>query len=539
MGTMDSGVGARLARAGERLFELFKHDDNVTGVAVGFRRRGGKLTDEPVVTVMVRKKRRPALVSRRRMIPAAIDVDGTPCPTDVVQAQAVLMNAGGYPGERPERIRGIKWGSSTSNLADATPDAGTITAIVRDNTDGTTGILSANHVIADSNRAPRNDPIYQPGELDWTEEEEARTTTIGRLKRWVTIAGGATAVDAALAQVEAGIRINAAYRGVELEPPGTRDPNYPERYPEIRPAIGMVVAGDGFGNVWLTSMATTLRELNVSLLPTETARFEASAPALGSVIEKVGRTTAYTTGWVHRTGESVTVEVPGTGAVTYTGCIKTQWFAWSGDSGAMAIRKGGSGIAVEALMEESKARITRLISRIFRTCEVLSAIQFSFEVPITRDAALSDEVRDDFMAQSETGRFLITLTYLNTALLNRRMERRQSATLTEYANALYRIYQPTIAEVMAGSGRTLNEADREAYYRLLSMLRTGGVLLEEEYNGAVALGRAHEEAVRGMARPEVTAYMDQYSVFNSVRNTTVNEMRALVQSGPARVMGAF
>jgi hypothetical protein len=536
MGTMDSKVGARLARASERLFELFKHDDNVTGATVGFRRRGGKLTDEPVVTVMVRKKRRPALVSRRRMIPAAIDVDGILCPTDVVQAQAMLMNANGYLGENPFRYRGIRWGSSTSNLADATPDAGTITAIVRDNTDGTTGILSANHVIADSNRAPRNDPIYQPGELDWTEEEEAGTTTIGRLKRWITIAGGATAVDGAIAQLEAGVRVNTGYRGVELEPPGTRDPRYPERYPEIRPAIGMVVAGDGYGNVWLTSLSRTLTELNVSLLP-ETARVEATAPTPGSVIEKVGRTTAITVGVVHATGQSVTVEVPGTGAVTYTGCIKTQWFGWSGDSGAMAIRKGASGIAREAIWEESRGRIQALISRTFRTCEVLSAIQFSFGVPITEDAALSDEVRDDFMTQSETGRFLITLTYVNTALLNRRMERRQSAEMQAYANSLYRTYKPTIAEVMAGSGRRLNEADQEAYYRLLSMLRTGGVLLEEEYNGAVSLGRSHEEAVRGMARPEVTAYMDQYSVFSSVRNTTINSMRSLAQSGPARVMG--
>jgi hypothetical protein len=470
------------------------------------------------------------------MIPAAIDVDGIRCPTDVVQAQAVLMNAGGYPGENPLRYRGIRWGSSTSNLHDVTPDAGTITAIVRDNTDGTTGILSANHVIADSNRAPTGDPVYQPGELDWEELEEAGTTTIGRLKRWITITGGATAVDGAIAQLNEGIRVNRNYDGVELRPPGTRDPNYPERYPEIRPAIGMVVAGDGFGNVWLTSMSRTLEELRVSLLP-ETARV--GTPSVGDVIEKVGRTTAYTTGWVVGTGESKTVEVPGIGAVNYTGLIRTQWFGWSGDSGSMAIRKGGSEIAVEALMRESRERIRRIIERIFRTCEVLSSIATSFGVPITRDAALSDEVRDDFMAQSETGRFLITLTYLNTALLNRRMERRQSESMQAYANSLYRTYQPTITEVMAGSGRRLNESDRNAYYELLGALYEGRVLLLEEYNGAVALGRAHEEAVRNMARPEVTAYMERYSTFSSVRGTTVSSMPSLVQSGSARVMGTF
>jgi hypothetical protein len=92
---------------------------------------------------------------------------------------------------------------------------------------------------------------------------------------------------------------------------------------------------------------------------------------------------------------------------------------------------------------------------------------------------------------------------------------------------------------MAGSGRRLNESDRNAYYELLGALYEGRVLLLEEYNGAVALGRAHEEAVRNMARPEVTAYMERYSTFSSVRGTTVSSMPSLVQSGSARVMGTF
>jgi hypothetical protein len=536
MGAMDSKVGGALARAGERIFELFGHDENVTGVAIGYRRRGGKLTDEPVVTVMVRKKRRPGLVSRRRMIPAAIDVDGMLCPTDVVQAQAMLMNANGYPGALWERYRGLLFGCGVSNFSDARPDAGTLGAFVRDNTDGTTGILSANHVIADNNRAPASDPIYQPAALDRRETEEARETIIGRLKRWVRIAGGATAVDAAIAQVESTVRVNRNYRGVEIEPPGVRV----EPYPETRPAIGMVVAGDGFGNVWLTGMATTLRELNVSLLPTSTA-VEATAPALGSVLEKVGRTTAYTAARVQATGQSIRVEVPGVGVVEYTGLIKTQWLAWSGDSGAMVMRKGSSEIAVEALMEESRRRISELISNVFNTCQVLPAIQLSYGVPITEKEALSDEVRDDFMAQSETGRFLITLCYLNTALVNSRLERRQTAEEQAYCNSLYRTYVPVITEVMTNprSTRTLGMADRENYFELLAHLSASGVLRSEEYTAAYNLGRTHESAVNGMGRTQVTAYMDRYSVLSSVRSATISGMPALVQSGPARVMGAF
>jgi hypothetical protein len=533
MGAMDSGVGARLARAGERIMELFGHDDNVTGVAVGHRRRGGKVTDEPVVTVMVRKKRRPGLVSRRRMIPASIDVDGTLCPTDVVQAQAVLMNADGWPGWYTEKVRGLKWGCGVSNFSDAEPDAGTLGAIVRDNTDETIGILSANHVIADNNSAPIEDPIYQPGALDRREEQTPEETQIGRLKRWVRIAGGATAVDAAIAEVEAGVRVNGSYNGVERRAAGVRE----EEYEEIRPAIGMVVAGDGFGNVWLTSMATTLRELDVTLLP-EGSNVEASAPAAGSAIEKVGRTTGFSASRVHATGQSVTVNVPGVGNILYTGLIKTQWFAWQGDSGAMALRLGGSEIAEEPMVAESQARIERLIREVFDTCEILPAIQFAFNVPITEDEALSDEVRDEFMSQSETGRFLITLCYLNTALVNSRLERRQSPEMQAYYQGLYEHYQPLIAEIMANpaSTRTITRFDGENYFDLLEALWSGGILTAEERNAATNLGRTWEETVLGMGRDELQEFMDTYACLQSVRNTSIS-MTALRQQGTAIALG--
>lgn len=531
MSAMDSRVRDVLARAGERILELFGHDDNVTGVGVGFRRRGGKTTDEPVVTVMVRKKRRPGLVSRRRMIPAAIDVDGTRCATDVVQAQAVLMNADGWPGLLTERVRALKFGCGISNASDEEPDAGTLGAIVRDNTDETIGILSANHVIADNNEAPEGDPIYQPAALDHrAEEREApEETVIGRLKRFVAITGGATAVDAAIAEVEEGIRVNRSYRGVELEPPSSD-----------RPAIGMIVAGDGFGNVWLTSMATTLEELNVTLLPDVESNVERAAPAQWTKLEKVGRTTAYTAARVHETEESIRVEVPGVGVVTYTGLIKTQWLGWNGDSGAMVIRHENQEEEIEPLELESQRRISDLIREIFETCEVLPAIQYAFDVPITEDEELSDDVRDEFMAQSETGRFLITLTYLNTALVNERLETRQSPENQAYTQALYEHYQPVIAEIMANpeSTTTITQADGENYFALLEALLAGEVLTSEEYFAAYSLGRTWERTMLGMGRTELLEFMNTTECVSSVRETTL-EMEALVQHGIPRVMGSF
>ena len=527
MGAMDSGVRALLARAGERVHELPGHDENITGVGVGFRRRGGKLTDEPVVTVMVRKKRRPSLVSRRRLIPAAIEVDGTLCRTDVVQAQAVLLNANGEPGDLPERYRPLLFGCGVSNFSDPRAEAGTLGAIVRDNTDGTTGILSANHVIADNNRAPREDPIYQPAALDRTREERAEETVIGRLKRWVRIAGGATEVDAAIAQVESTVRVQRSYRGVELEPPS-----------ESRPAVGMVVAGDGFGNVWLTMMNTTLRELNVTLLP-EGRNVEATVPSSMSKLEKVGRTTAYTAGRALATGQSIRVEVPGVGVVEYTNLILSQWLAWNGDSGAMVIRKGGPETPREALEEESLTRLRALIRR-FETCPILSDMQFAFNVPITEQARLSDEVRDEFLAQSDTGRMLITLLYLNTALCNSRLERRQSAENQAYARTLYEHYVPVITEVMANTRSTtrISRTDGENYFELLNALQRGAVLTSEEKATAERLGRTWEGTVLGMTRAQLQEFMNTSEAVSSVRTASL-EMRSLTQHGTPRVLGAF
>lgn len=527
MDALDPGARARLACAAERILKLFWHDENVAGVGVGYRRRGGKLTNEPVVTVMVRKKRRPALVSRRRMIPTHIDMDGTSYATDVVQAQAMLMHADETPPQNASRQRPLVFGTGVSNFSDARPDAGTIGAFVRDNNDGTTCILSANHVIADNNGAPTNDPIYQPAKLDWEAREEARTTTIGRLKRWVTITGGATAVDAAIAQVNEGVEVAPRYESNHLTPPSRN-----------RKAIGMVVAGDGFGNVWLTRMSTTLTELRATLLPDERgANLETEVPRPGTVLQKVGRTTNFTVGRVLETGVSVNVEVEGVGTVRYTDLIKVQWLGWNGDSGAMALWKKNAEInePLESGELESQEEIRRIIEEKFETCPALESAESSFGVRLTEDAELSDEVRDEFLALSDTGRYLITLTYLNTTLFRSRMERRVEAEKQAYAQALYEEYRPVVAELMANpeSRTRITQQDGEGLLEMLALLRQTGTLRAEEEAAAVELCRQHESGLLNRGRRETIEYMNRSETLLSTQ-TTARRMTALRLAGTAR-----
>lgn len=524
MSAMDAGVRERLARAGQRILERFGHDDNLTGVAVGYRRRGGKATDEPVVTVMVKKKRRPSLVSRRRLIPAQVDVDGTRCPTDVVQAQAVLMSADATPPELPDMFRPLQFGCGISNLADASPDAGTLGAFVRDNTDGTLGFLTANHVIADNNLAPLNDPVFQPAELD-----DPANYRVARLKRFVSIVGGATAVDAAIAQLEAGIRTTRSFGGVEAPAP-TVD----------RPAVGMIVAGDGFGNVWLTRMSTTLTALNVRLLPDDVgANVEAGSPAAMSKLEKVGRTTGYTSGRVLGTGQTVNVRVPGQGLVRYTDLIWTQWLGWNGDSGSMVIRKGPSTLPDDGYDRDSRAKIAALIRSKFNPCEVLTAMQLTYDVPITRDRALSDDVRDRFMSQSDTGRFLITLTYLNTTLVRTRLAPPQAPASRAYMQSLYNTYQPVITDVMTNpsSTRVITQQDGQTYQNLCTQLASTGVLTASESRIAYDLAQTHS-AMQGMDRARVIDYMNTPFCLTSIRNAA-QAMGSLTLWGAPRTLDAL
>jgi hypothetical protein len=525
MSAMDAAVREQLARAGQRILERFGHDDNITGVGVGYRRRGGKATDEPVVTVMVKKKRRPSLVSRLRLIPQTIDVDGTACATDVIQAQAVLMSADDTPPEFPDMVRPLLFGCSVANMSDARPDAGTLGAFVRDNTDGTIGFLTANHVIADNNQAPGGDPILQPSPLDEPDRLQFR---IARLKRFVPIVGGATAVDAAIAQLNTGIRPFSTYGGISLDPPS--------RY---RPAVGMIVAGDGFGNVWLTRMSTTLTALNATLLPDNVGQnVETGQPTLNAKLEKCGRTTGKTIGRVHGTGRTIEVNVPGQGLVRYTDLIWTQWLGWNGDSGAMVMRRENQGPELDPDERESRDKISRLIRGKFDPCEVLTAMQLAYDVPITRDEALSDDVRDRFMSQSDTGRFLITLTYVNTPLVRTRLAPTQTPASRAYMQSLYNTYQPIITDVMTNpsSTRVITQQDGQTYQNLCTQLASTGVLTSGESRIASDLATTHQ-VMLGMNRAQVIDYMNTTTCLNSIRNAAMG-MPALRLWGTPRTFDA-
>ncbi|MBF6618661.1 MAG: hypothetical protein ITG02_00335, partial [Patulibacter sp.] len=190
--------------------------------------------------------------------------------------------------------------------------------------------------------------------------------------------------------------------------------------------------------------------------------------------------------------------------------------------------------------DDSREFISKLIKDKFDSCEVLDAIQLAYDVPITDDEALSDDVRDEFMSQSATGRFLITLCYLNSQLVRDRLADPQDPTDQAYAQALYDDYQPKIADVMTNpsSSYVLTQADGDTYSDLLTMLYGSGVIDATEQSVMESLKTTHESAMNGMNRSQVMAYMDHYTVLDSVV-TAVEAMPALQMVGEAQALGGL
>jgi hypothetical protein len=135
---------ARLRTAKEKIWQDHRKDPNFTGCGIGYRRRGGAVTDEPVVIAMVTDKLPAGALSRRRLLPAGMKVDGVSYGVDVVEVGPVFASAGAARS-RPDAIETTgpitgkftppKQGVGISNINAPSSDDGTIGCFVFDLTD--------------------------------------------------------------------------------------------------------------------------------------------------------------------------------------------------------------------------------------------------------------------------------------------------------------------------------------------------------------------------------------------------------------------
>jgi len=288
---------AHSAAVGEFL-DPAKQGANVVGMGVGVKWKKGQPTGEPALVVLVTQKLEKDQVSKADLVPPKL----AEMQTDVL--------AIGYPfagGSEPlesgtqtlaRRIRPAEGGYSVGHFKIT---AGTIATCVYDILPGGavsppahgTGIppryyiLSNNHVLANSNAAALGDPILQPGPFDGGVDPADR---IARLSRFIPI---------------------------------TFDPPVPRALHNN--LVDAAVAEGQFHDLdreiyWIGYVRGWRRKANVTV---------------GTIVQKTGRTTNYTTGRITAIGATIDVGYGGGKVARFKDQIVTTNISAGGDSGSL------------------------------------------------------------------------------------------------------------------------------------------------------------------------------------------------------------
>ncbi|MGW0809961.1 hypothetical protein [Nonomuraea sp. NPDC002799] len=514
----------RLHRGKRKILDDFGADPNVTGAGIGFRRRDGQWTEEPAVVVLVAKKRPAALVSNRRLLPGTVEVDGTPCEVDVIQAGPFSMGRVGDPVREAAplalegvtgRMRPPRPGCSISNPLDG-DTAGTLGIFVIDKTDGKLCILSNNHVMARTSKGVKGEKIIQPGVHDGG---TAANDTIATLKRWAPITTAGTKIDAAIAQL-------VDQSGYSLKPALDRMPPISATHP----AVGIFTAGDGYGSGLMTRMDNTLAALNVAPAvagsdgkPVAAPAGAVTTPSLFMNIEKVGRTSGYSSSVITAIGVESWIMTP-IGGVLYSDLFLTDRLGRPGDSGS-TVYIGGDG---KTLIEPEEQG----------SCPLLSSVGSYYGLPLTEDNDLADDLRDGFLAQSLLGRLLIRIPYINQqAVVDRLQGRQGTGSETSYAAQYYEKYHDFMATVLADPNSTAvitEEHLNDAGFVIYGLSQS--VLTGEESALAFTLLEKALLPTLGMNRRQALEYMNRTDVYKIVYDE-IAKVPSIELNGPIEIPG--
>ncbi|MFI9009203.1 DNA/RNA non-specific endonuclease [Actinosynnema sp. NPDC053489] len=174
----------------------YLRDPNVSSIGVGYKVVDGRTTGEVALQFTVRQKAEPEALRAlgTALLPATIEVDGVPVPTDVLQRdyevdfRVVEETAADV---RKTRVDPVVPGVSVGHVR---VSAGTVGCVVYDRVDGTPYVLSNWHVLHGPSGAI-GDVVVQPGVHD---DNRTGRNRLGRLVRSHLGAAG----DCAVATIE-------------------------------------------------------------------------------------------------------------------------------------------------------------------------------------------------------------------------------------------------------------------------------------------------------------------------------------------------
>jgi hypothetical protein len=371
---------------------------------------------------------------------------------------------------------------------------GTLGCLVNDRTDGSLCILSNNHVLANFNMAAVGDAVTQPGPVDGG---VTPADTIGTLKRFVTLNATGNLVDGAIAQVtNAGDVIDQMKNN--LMPVANRD----------HPAVGLLHAG-GCNRTFMNRIDDVLAQLNITLPagPGSTV-----APAEDMNVEKVGRTTEYTTSTITEVDVQIKIKDPNGNSFVFDKNFSTAWLSEKGDSGSLVCRGGEGG-------DEDKCDM----------CESTGTGMEFLGTDLRLDAAIEKEFRQRYLAQTRVGKYLLDTYFRNEdRILARVREAGASDSDRAFARYLYDKHADALRLALLRPDRVdvrlSDEALRDARDALGRALQH---MSDDERAAAEELFKYAYQA-RGRTPREILAMLDDEALLKDVRRI-LGSVRALDQ----------
>ncbi len=476
-----------LARAAKQvLLSGFRADPNIVGAAFGRRIVQGERLEEPAVVVYVMRKVPKPFIPPSSLLPRRMYVGGDAIEVDVLETGPI------YALSFTAKERPAPSGISVGHIAIT---SGTLGCLVKDLTDGTVCILSNNHVLANGNLGVVGDVIVQSGPADGG---STPADDIATLKRFVMLAGAGNTVDCAIGQVltEVGANVVDQMKNNLMPVPS---PGHP--------AVGLLFAGS-CNRTFMNPINDVLSQLNVQFLAGAGSTVGAD---VGMNVEKVGRTTEYTSSTITEIDVTATVGGYPFGSASFDRQIATAWLSDGGDSGSIVCRGGDGGNEDHCGCGSSSS----------------AAVILGTDVGI--DAAIEKEFRERYLSQTRVGRYLLDLFFRNEErILDRVREASASESDRAFARYLYdkhgdearqALLQPSRSDIRL-TDEHLRDA-REALGRAMQYMK------DDERQAAEELFKIAYHARERTPR-EILAMLDDEGLLNGVRQI-LSGVRSLEQ----------
>jgi hypothetical protein len=265
------------------------------------------------------------------------------------------------------------------------------------NPNGGLNILSCNHVLANENLGAAGDVIVQPGTLDGG---NSPGDDIAKLNRFPMInTAGGNVIDCAIAAVNNPADVVNSFKN-DLMPPISGN----------HPAVGLLFAG-GCNRTFMNPIDPVLQGLNVEFVNGPGATV---TPTVGMNVEKVGRTTEYTTSSILEIDASVTVSYTAFNA-GFIRQIATAWMSCPGDSGSVVCRGGDGGMIDNCSKSDGGCPSGG-------GCGSQRAAQSLVGADLSLDAAVEKEFRERYVQHTSMGRWAIDTYFRNESTVLRRFE---------------------------------------------------------------------------------------------------------------------